>query len=155
MLWEYTFSTLVGLTPGFCSQSWRDAEEWFCLFLIQGDEEIKSDIYTLFFHIVQRIPEYLLHLQVGTAEQAPKVIFRLTYCFWFLKNTVRDQEGIINISKKYLNKSCYFSIPTLWYELKSQSLKMFGSWCLPLMFYLHLPAISTSVDPGSFYSSSC
>lgn len=31
---------------------------------LQGDEEIKSDIYTLFFHIVQRIPEYLIHLQV-------------------------------------------------------------------------------------------
>ncbi|KAL1783466.1 rho guanine nucleotide exchange factor 33 isoform X5 [Sigmodon hispidus] len=29
----------------------------------KGDEEIKSDIYTLFFHIVQRIPEYLIHLQ--------------------------------------------------------------------------------------------
>ncbi|CAD7676564.1 unnamed protein product [Nyctereutes procyonoides] len=31
--------------------------------LKEGDEEIKSDIYTLFFHIVQRIPEYLIHLQ--------------------------------------------------------------------------------------------
>ncbi|XP_060129054.1 rho guanine nucleotide exchange factor 33 isoform X2 [Zootoca vivipara] len=27
------------------------------------EEEIKSDIYIFFFHIVQRVPEYLLHLQ--------------------------------------------------------------------------------------------
>uniref|UniRef100_A0A8C8RG45 Rho guanine nucleotide exchange factor 33 n=1 Tax=Pelusios castaneus TaxID=367368 RepID=A0A8C8RG45_9SAUR len=27
------------------------------------EEEIKSDLYMLFFHIVQRVPEYLLHLQ--------------------------------------------------------------------------------------------
>lgn len=85
-----------------CSQSWRDTEEWFYLFFIQGDEEIKSDIYTLFFHIVQRIPEYLIHLQVGMSGKAPKVIFRLNSWFWLLRNTGRDQEGIINISK-YLN----------------------------------------------------
>ncbi|XP_061481576.1 rho guanine nucleotide exchange factor 33 isoform X5 [Rhineura floridana] len=29
----------------------------------QIEEEIKADIYIFFFHIVQRIPEYLLHLQ--------------------------------------------------------------------------------------------
>lgn len=27
MLWELTFPTLVGLTLGFCSQSWRNTEE--------------------------------------------------------------------------------------------------------------------------------
>ncbi|XP_031806246.1 rho guanine nucleotide exchange factor 33 isoform X8 [Sarcophilus harrisii] len=31
--------------------------------LKEAEEEIKSDLYTLFFHIVQRIPEYLIHLQ--------------------------------------------------------------------------------------------
>lgn len=31
----------------------------------QIEEEIKSDLYIFFFHIVQRIPEYLLHLQVN------------------------------------------------------------------------------------------
>lgn len=35
------------------------------LSLFQVEEEIKSDLYILFFHIVQRIPEYLIHLQVG------------------------------------------------------------------------------------------
>ena len=155
--WESTFSTPVGPALGFGSQNWKNAEEWFYLSFIQGDEEIKSDIYTLFFHIVQRIPEYLIHLQVGMAGQAPKVIFRLNYCFLLPRNTVRDQEGIINISKIYLNNLrvlMTFPPPTLWYELKSQSLKMFGSWCLPLMFYLNLLTISTSADPGSFYSSS-
>lgn len=34
-------------------------------YLFQVEEEIKSDLYILFFHIVQRIPEYLIHLQVG------------------------------------------------------------------------------------------
>lgn len=93
----------AGTDTGVCSQSWRDIEEWFYLSFIQGDEEIKSDIYTLFFHIVQRIPEYLIHLQVGMSGQAPEVIFRLNSCFWVSRNTVRDQEGIINICKKYLN----------------------------------------------------
>lgn len=36
------------------------------LYLFQVEEEIKSDLYILFFHIVQRIPEYLIHLQVGS-----------------------------------------------------------------------------------------
>lgn len=38
------------------------------LSLFQVEEEIKSDLYILFFHIVQRIPEYLIHLQVGSQE---------------------------------------------------------------------------------------
>ncbi|KFP08906.1 Rho guanine nucleotide exchange factor 33, partial [Egretta garzetta] len=45
----------------------RDLPE--CISLIhvvilkEVEEEIKSDLYILFFHIVQRIPEYLIHLQ--------------------------------------------------------------------------------------------
>ncbi|XP_039388591.1 rho guanine nucleotide exchange factor 33 [Mauremys reevesii] len=45
----------------------RDLPE--CISLIhvvilkEVEEEIKSDLYMLFFHIVQRIPEYLIHLQ--------------------------------------------------------------------------------------------
>lgn len=38
------------------------------LSLFQVEEEIKSDLYILFFHIVQRIPEYLIHLQVGPQD---------------------------------------------------------------------------------------
>lgn len=38
------------------------------LSLFQVEEEIKSDLYILFFHIVQRIPEYLIHLQVGPKD---------------------------------------------------------------------------------------
>lgn len=84
--------TLVGLRLGFCSpKSRRDTDGLLYLSFIQGDEEIKSDIYTLFFHIVQRIPEYLIHLQVGIAGQATKVIFRINYCFWLPRNTARGQ----------------------------------------------------------------
>ena len=39
------------------------------LSLFQVEEEIKSDLYILFFHIVQRIPEYLIHLQVGPQDR--------------------------------------------------------------------------------------
>ena len=39
------------------------------LSLFQVEEEIKSDLYILFFHIVQRIPEYLIHLQVGSHDE--------------------------------------------------------------------------------------
>ncbi|KGL77566.1 Rho guanine nucleotide exchange factor 33, partial [Tinamus guttatus] len=45
----------------------RDLPE--CISLIhvvilkEVEDEIKSDLYILFFHIVQRIPEYLIHLQ--------------------------------------------------------------------------------------------
>ncbi|KAJ7421854.1 Rho guanine nucleotide exchange factor 33 [Willisornis vidua] len=50
----------------------RDLPE--CISLIhvvilkEVEEEIKSDLYILFFHIVQRIPEYLIHLQVGPQD---------------------------------------------------------------------------------------
>lgn len=54
----------------------------------------------------------------------------LNRCFWLpMKDTVKGQ-GIINISKKCLNDlDCYaHPISTLWYELKSHSLKIFGLW---------------------------
>lgn len=41
----------------------------FIYFHQQSEEENKFDLYMFFFHIVQRIPEYLLHLQVSPNDE--------------------------------------------------------------------------------------
>lgn len=81
---------------GFCLQC-GDPEEWPHFFSTQGDEEIKSDIYTLFFHIVQRIPEYLIHLQVSLAAQASRLL-QWTISFGFqISNSIKAQG--LSVSK--------------------------------------------------------
>lgn len=93
---EISISYLVGGISGVLFAVWGP---WRVtpLFSTQGDEEIKSDIYTLFFHIVQRIPEYLIHLQVSLAAQAGRLL-RWTISFGFqISNSIKAQG--LNVSK--------------------------------------------------------
>uniref|UniRef100_K7GCS0 Rho guanine nucleotide exchange factor 33 n=1 Tax=Pelodiscus sinensis TaxID=13735 RepID=K7GCS0_PELSI len=52
------------------------------MILKEVEEEIKSDLYMLFFHIVQRIPEYLIHLQniLKVTEQEHPDYYLLLVC---------------------------------------------------------------------------
>ncbi|XP_036118977.1 rho guanine nucleotide exchange factor 33 [Molossus molossus] len=94
--------------------------------LKEGDEEIKSDIYTLFFHIVQRIPEYLLHLQnvLKFTEQEHPDYYLLLVCVQRLRVFISHytllfqcNEDLLIQKRKKLKKS---SMAKLYKGLASQ-----------------------------------
>ncbi|KAF4016243.1 hypothetical protein G4228_008057, partial [Cervus hanglu yarkandensis] len=92
----------------------------------EGDEEIKSDIYTLFFHIVQRIPEYLIHLQnvLKFTEQEHPDYYLLLVCVQRLRVFISHytllfqcNEDLLIQKRKKLKKS---SMAKLYKGLASQ-----------------------------------
>ncbi|MEJ1287125.1 Rho guanine nucleotide exchange factor (GEF) 33 [Cricetulus griseus] len=92
----------------------------------EGDEEIKSDIYTLFFHIVQRIPEYLIHLQnvLKFTEQEHPDYYLLLVCVQRLRVFISHytllfqcNEELLIQKRKKLKKS---SMAKLYKGLASQ-----------------------------------
>ncbi|XP_037663215.1 rho guanine nucleotide exchange factor 33 isoform X4 [Choloepus didactylus] len=94
--------------------------------LKEGDEEIKSDIYTLFFHIVQRIPEYLIHLQnvLKFTEQEHPDYYLLLVCVQRLRVFISHytllfqcNEDLLIQKRKKLKKS---SMVKLYKGLASQ-----------------------------------
>ncbi|XP_054423585.1 rho guanine nucleotide exchange factor 33 isoform X4 [Pteronotus mesoamericanus] len=94
--------------------------------LKEGDEEIKSDIYTLFFHIVQRIPEYLIHLQnvLKFTEQEHPDYYLLLVCVQRLRVFISHytllfqcNEDLLIQKRKKLKKS---SMAKLYKGLASQ-----------------------------------
>ncbi|XP_060042879.1 rho guanine nucleotide exchange factor 33 isoform X3 [Erinaceus europaeus] len=94
--------------------------------LKEGDEEIKSDIYTLFFHIVQRIPEYLIHLQnvLKFTEQEHPDYYLLLVCVQRLRVFISHytllfqcNEDLLIQKRKKLKKS---SLVKLYKGLASQ-----------------------------------
>ncbi|XP_077815824.1 rho guanine nucleotide exchange factor 33 isoform X4 [Macaca mulatta] len=94
--------------------------------LKEGDEEIKSDIYTLFFHIVQRIPEYLIHLQnvLKFTEQEHPDYYLLLVCVQRLRVFISHytllfqcNEDLLIQKRKKLKKS---SMAKLYRGLASQ-----------------------------------
>ncbi|XP_057648512.1 rho guanine nucleotide exchange factor 33 isoform X2 [Chionomys nivalis] len=94
--------------------------------LKEGDEEIKSDIYTLFFHIVQRIPEYLIHLQnvLKFTEQEHPDYYLLLVCVQRLRVFISHytllfqcNEELLIQKRKKLKKS---SMAKLYKGLASQ-----------------------------------
>ncbi|XP_055986561.1 rho guanine nucleotide exchange factor 33 [Sorex fumeus] len=94
--------------------------------LKEGDEEIKSDIYTLFFHIVQRIPEYLIHLQnvLKFTEQEHPDYYLLLVCVQRLRVFIAHytllfqcNEDLLIQKRKKLKKS---SMAKLYKGLASQ-----------------------------------
>ncbi|XP_021109407.1 rho guanine nucleotide exchange factor 33 isoform X3 [Heterocephalus glaber] len=94
--------------------------------LKEGDEEIKSDIYTLFFHIVQRIPEYLIHLQnvLKFTEQEHPDYYLLLVCVQRLRVFISHytllfqcNEDLLIQKRKKLKKS---SMAKLYKGLVSQ-----------------------------------
>ncbi|XP_070091696.1 rho guanine nucleotide exchange factor 33 isoform X19 [Equus caballus] len=94
--------------------------------LKEGDEDIKSDIYTLFFHIVQRIPEYLIHLQnvLKFTEQEHPDYYLLLVCVQRLRVFISHytllfqcNEDLLIQKRKKLKKS---SMAKLYKGLASQ-----------------------------------
>ncbi|XP_059576273.1 rho guanine nucleotide exchange factor 33 isoform X2 [Alligator mississippiensis] len=96
----------------------RDLPE--CISLIhvvilkEVEEEIKSDLYILFFHIVQRIPEYLIHLQniLKFTEQEHPDYYLLLVCVQRLRVFISHysllfqcNEDLLIQKRKKLKKS--------------------------------------------------
>uniref|UniRef100_A0A8D0GQV5 Rho guanine nucleotide exchange factor 33 n=1 Tax=Sphenodon punctatus TaxID=8508 RepID=A0A8D0GQV5_SPHPU len=109
----------------------RDLPE--CISLIhvvilkEVEEEIKSDLYIFFFHIVQRIPEYLLHLQniLKYTEQEHPDYYLLLVCVQRLRVFISHysllfqcNEDLLIQKRKKLKKS---SLAKLYKGLASQS----------------------------------
>uniref|UniRef100_F6PRP1 Rho guanine nucleotide exchange factor 33 n=1 Tax=Monodelphis domestica TaxID=13616 RepID=F6PRP1_MONDO len=95
--------------------------------LKEAEEEIKSDLYTLFFHIVQRIPEYLIHLQnvLKFTEQEHPDYYLLLVCVQRLRVFISHytllfqcNEDLLIQKRKKLKKS---SMVKLYKGLASQS----------------------------------
>ncbi|XP_074673512.1 rho guanine nucleotide exchange factor 33 isoform X3 [Strix aluco] len=108
----------------------RDLPE--CISLIhvvilkEVEEEIKSDLYILFFHIVQRIPEYLIHLQnvLKFTEQEHPDYYLLLVCVQRLRVFISHysllfqcNEDLLIQKRKKLKKS---SLVKLYKGLTSQ-----------------------------------
>ncbi|XP_009698886.1 PREDICTED: rho guanine nucleotide exchange factor 33-like, partial [Cariama cristata] len=96
------------------------------LSLFQVEEEIKSDLYILFFHIVQRIPEYLIHLQnvLKFTEQEHPDYYLLLVCVQRLRVFISHysllfqcNEDLLIQKRKKLKKS---SLVKLYKGLTSQ-----------------------------------
>ncbi|XP_027720834.1 rho guanine nucleotide exchange factor 33 [Vombatus ursinus] len=94
--------------------------------LKEAEEEIKSDLYTLFFHIVQRIPEYLIHLQnvLKFTEQEHPDYYLLLVCVQRLRVFISHytllfqcNEDLLIQKRKKLKKS---SMAKLYKGLASQ-----------------------------------
>ncbi|XP_074060392.1 rho guanine nucleotide exchange factor 33 [Macrotis lagotis] len=94
--------------------------------LKEAEEEIKSDLYTLFFHIVQRIPEYLIHLQnvLKFTEQEHPDYYLLLVCVQRLRVFISHytllfqcNEDLLIQKRKKLKKS---SMVKLYKGLASQ-----------------------------------
>uniref|UniRef100_A0A663N3P5 Rho guanine nucleotide exchange factor 33 n=1 Tax=Athene cunicularia TaxID=194338 RepID=A0A663N3P5_ATHCN len=90
------------------------------------EEEIKSDLYILFFHIVQRIPEYLIHLQnvLKFTEQEHPDYYLLLVCVQRLRIFISHysllfqcNEDLLIQKRKKLKKS---SLVKLYKGLTSQ-----------------------------------
>uniref|UniRef100_F7BWU0 Rho guanine nucleotide exchange factor 33 n=2 Tax=Ornithorhynchus anatinus TaxID=9258 RepID=F7BWU0_ORNAN len=94
--------------------------------LKEAEEEVKSDLYTLFFHIVQRIPEYLIHLQnvLKFTEQEHPDYYLLLVCVQRLRVFISHytllfqcNEDLLIQKRKKLKKS---SMVKLYKGLASQ-----------------------------------
>ncbi|XP_066479723.1 rho guanine nucleotide exchange factor 33 [Tiliqua scincoides] len=68
------------------------------------EEEIKSDLYIFFFHIVQRIPEYLLHLQniLKYTEQEHPDYYLLLICVQRLRVFISHYSLLFQCSEDLL-----------------------------------------------------
>ncbi|KAM7119272.1 rho guanine nucleotide exchange factor 33 [Ciconia maguari] len=111
----------------------RDLPE--CISLIhvvilkEVEEEIKSDLYILFFHIVQRIPEYLIHLQnvLKFTEQEHPDYYLLLVCVQRLRVFIShysllfqcNEDLLIQKRKKLKNTTMDFS------SLRSSLVKLY------------------------------
>ncbi|XP_041892690.1 rho guanine nucleotide exchange factor 33 isoform X5 [Corvus kubaryi] len=111
----------------------RDLPE--CISLIhvvilkEVEEEIKSDLYILFFHIVQRIPEYLIHLQnvLKFTEQEHPDYYLLLVCVQRLRVFIShysllfqcNEDLLIQKRKKLKNPTMDFS------SLRSSLVKLY------------------------------
>ncbi|KAM6460961.1 rho guanine nucleotide exchange factor 33 isoform 3-T3 [Liasis olivaceus] len=83
------------------------------------EEEIKSDLYIFFFHIVQRIPEYLLHLQniLKYTEQEHPDYYLLLVCVQRLRVFISHysllfqcNEDLLIQKRKKLRKSSFIKL---------------------------------------------
>ncbi|XP_064002331.1 rho guanine nucleotide exchange factor 33 isoform X6 [Pogoniulus pusillus] len=93
------------------------------------EEEIKSDLYILFFHIVQRIPEYLIHLQnvLKFTEQEHPDYYLLLVCVQRLRVFIShysllfqcNEDLLIQKRKKLKNTTMDFS------SLRSSLVKLY------------------------------
>ncbi|KAH0622826.1 hypothetical protein JD844_025540 [Phrynosoma platyrhinos] len=71
------------------------------------EDEIKSDLYIFFFHIVQRIPEYLLHLQniLKYTEQEHPDYYLLLVCVQRLRCASTGQDASPTLSATSIRDS--------------------------------------------------
>ncbi|XP_077190844.1 rho guanine nucleotide exchange factor 33 isoform X2 [Paroedura picta] len=83
------------------------------------EEEIRSDLYIFFFHIVQRIPEYLLHLQniLKYTEQEHPDYYLLLVCVQRLRVFISHHsllfqcnEDLLIQKRKKLKKSSFVKL---------------------------------------------
>ncbi|XP_062826671.1 rho guanine nucleotide exchange factor 33 isoform X2 [Anolis carolinensis] len=83
------------------------------------EDEIKSDLYIVFFHIVQRIPEYLLHLQniLKFTEQEHPDYYLLLVCVQRLRVFISHysllfqcNEDLLIQKRKKLRKSSFIKL---------------------------------------------
>ncbi|XP_042303871.1 rho guanine nucleotide exchange factor 33 [Sceloporus undulatus] len=83
------------------------------------EDEIKSDLYIFFFHIVQRIPEYLLHLQniLKYTEQEHPDYYLLLVCVQRLRVFISHysllfqcNEDLLIQKRKKLRKSSFIKL---------------------------------------------
>ncbi|XP_053099010.1 rho guanine nucleotide exchange factor 33 isoform X3 [Hemicordylus capensis] len=83
------------------------------------EEEIKSDLYIFFFHIVQRIPEYLLHLQniLKYTEQEHPDYYLLLVCVQRLQVFISHysllfqcNEDLLIQKRKKLKRSSFIKL---------------------------------------------
>ncbi|KAL7987255.1 hypothetical protein Chor_006174 [Crotalus horridus] len=101
----------------------RDLPEYISLIhvviLKKIEEEIKSDLYIFFFHIVQRIPEYLLHLQniLKYTEQEHPDYYLLLVCVQRLQVFISHysllfqcNEDLLIQKRKKLRKSSFIKL---------------------------------------------
>ncbi|ETE67038.1 Rho guanine nucleotide exchange factor 33, partial [Ophiophagus hannah] len=101
----------------------RDLPEYISLIhvviLKKVEEETKSDLYLFFFHIVQRIPEYLLHLQniLKYTEQEHPDYYLLLVCVQRLRVFISHysllfqcNEDLLIQKRKKLRKSSFIKL---------------------------------------------
>uniref|UniRef100_A0A670YAD1 Rho guanine nucleotide exchange factor 33 n=1 Tax=Pseudonaja textilis TaxID=8673 RepID=A0A670YAD1_PSETE len=99
----------------------RDLPEYISLIhvVILKKEETKSDLYLFFFHIVQRIPEYLLHLQniLKYTEQEHPDYYLLLVCVQRLRVFISHysllfqcNEDLLIQKRKKLRKSSFIKL---------------------------------------------
>ncbi|XP_061481567.1 rho guanine nucleotide exchange factor 33 isoform X2 [Rhineura floridana] len=94
------------------------------------EEEIKADIYIFFFHIVQRIPEYLLHLQniLKYTEQEHPDYYLLLVCVQRLRVFISHYSLLFQCNEDLLiqkrKKLRTFSFIKLYRGLASQCMSI-------------------------------